>query len=109
MATSKLKLNHDKTEFIHFGSNPQRDMLEACLPIDISGSPLSPPGVWFNSDFPCLNIFLVCFKYYFMQLSGLRCVGQFFTYDLSTLAANTLVSSRLDYCNSLFSLSVQSI
>ena len=48
-STSKLKLNPDKTEFITFGSQRQRDKLKECFPIDILGNPLL--GVWFNSDF----------------------------------------------------------
>ena len=57
MLTNKLKLNHDKIEFIIFGSKRQRDKLKACFPIDILGSPLCPVdsvknlGMWFHSDF----------------------------------------------------------
>ena len=57
MSTSKLRLNTDKTEFIIFDSERQRDKLKACFPIDILGSPLCPVdsvknlGVWIDSDF----------------------------------------------------------
>ena len=62
MSASKLKLNPDKTEFILFGSKKQRERLNACFPIDILGNPLHPTesvrnlGVWFDSDFPSLNM-----------------------------------------------------
>ena len=54
MFASKIKLNPHKTEFILFGSKKQRDMLNACFPIDILGNPLHPTesvrnlGVWFD-------------------------------------------------------------
>ena len=42
MSSSKLKLNPDKTEFIVFGSNHQRDKLSKFLPAQILGNPLTP-------------------------------------------------------------------
>ena len=107
MSTIKLKLNPDKTEFIIFGSK-RRDKLEAYFPIDILGSPLCPVdsvknlGVWFNSDFSLSkHVQNVC-KSYFVKLLDSRHVRQFLTRDVSVLVGNALVSSRLDYCNSLF-------
>ena len=104
MSTCKLKLNPDKTEFIIFGSKRQRDKLKACFPINILGSSLCPVdslknlGVWFDSDFSLSkHVQNVC-KSCFVK----RHVRQFLTHDASVLVANALVSSRLDYCNSLF-------
>ena len=37
-----------------------------------------------------------------MKLSDFRHVRRFLTHDVSVLVANALVSSQLDYCNSLF-------
>ena len=77
MSTSKHKLNPDKTEFIIFGSKRQRDKLKACFPIVQACS-------------ECLQkLFLIN-------------VRRFLTHDVSVLVANALVSSWLDYCNSLF-------
>ena len=108
MSTSKLNLNPGKTEFIMFGSNIQRDKLKTCFPINILGSPLSPVdsvrnlGVWFDSDFPLSkHVQNVC-KSCFLKLHDFRHVMQFLTHDVSVLVANALVSSQLDYCNSLF-------
>ena len=108
MSTSKLKLNPDKTEFIIFGSKKQRDKLKACFPIDILGRPLCPVdsvinlGVWFDSDFSLSkHIQNVC-KSCFVKLHDFRYVRRFLTHDVFVLVANALVSSRLDYCNSLF-------
>ena len=108
MSTSKLKLNPDKTEFIIFGSKRQRDKLNTCFPVDILGSPLCPVdsvknlGVWFDSDFSLSkHVQNVC-KGCFVQLHDFRHVRQFLTHDASVVVANALVSSQLDYCNSLF-------
>ena len=109
MSASKLKLNPDKTEFILFGSKKQRERLNACFPINILGNPLHPTesfrnlGVWFDSDFSfSKHIQNVC-KGCFIQLRDFRnYIRQFLTQDAAVLVANAVVSSRLDYCNSLF-------
>ena len=38
----------------------------------------------------------------FLQMHDLRRIRQHLTPEVAVLAANVLVSSRLDYCNSLF-------
>ena len=103
MSTSKLKLNP-----IIFGSKRQRDKLKACFPIDILGNSLCPVDsvknldVWFNSDFSLSkHVQNVC-KSCFVKLRDFRHVRWFLTHDVSVLVANALVSSHLDYCNSLF-------
>ena len=75
--------------------------MKACFPIDILGSPLCPVdsvknlGVWFDSDFSLSkHVQNVC-KSCFVTLRDFR-------HDVSVLVANALVSSRLDYCNSIF-------
>ena len=84
-----------------------RDKLKVCFPINILGSPLCPAdsvknlGVWFDSDFSLSkHVQNVC-KSCFVKLHDFRHVRRFLTY-VSVLVANALVSSRLDYCNSLF-------
>ena len=108
MSTSKLKQNSDQTEFVAFGSKRQRDKLKAYFPTTILGSRLYPAEavkdleVWFDSDFSlCKHVQNVC-KSCFVQLRDFRHVGRFLTHDASVLMANALVSSQLDYCNSLF-------
>ena len=86
----------------------KRERLNACFPIDILGNPLHPTesvrnlGVWFNSDFSfSKHVQNVC-KGCFIQLRDFRNIRQFLTHDASVSVANGFVSSRLDYCNSLF-------
>ena len=108
MSTSKLNLNADKTKFIELGSKRQRDKLKVGFPIAILGSPLCPAesvnilGMWFNSDFSLSkHVQNVC-KSCFVQLFDFRHIRWFLTHDASAFVANALVSSWLDYCNSLF-------
>ena len=58
--------------------------------------------MWFDSDFSLSkHVQNVC-KSCFVKLRDFRHVTRFLTHDVSVLVANALVSSRLDYCNSLF-------
>ena len=108
LSTSKLKLNPDKTKFIIFGSKRQRDKLKECFPMEILGNSLCPAdsvkdlGVWFDSDFSLSKHVQNVGKCSFVKLHDFRNVRQFRTHDASVLVANALVSSQLDYCNSLF-------
>ena len=54
-----------------------------------------------NKDGYDCNDYMDC-KACFIQMCDLRQVRQYLTNDASVLAANALVSIRLDYCNSLF-------
>ena len=108
MSASKLKLNPDKTEFILFSCKKQRERLNVCFPIDILGNPLHPTksvknlGVWFDSDFSFSKHVQNFCKSCFVRLRDFRNIRQFLTHDAAVSVANAFVSSRLDYCNSLF-------
>ena len=116
MSTSKLKPNAAKTDFNVFGSKRKSVKLKAYFPNTIWSSLVCPVesvknlGVWFDSDFSLPKHFQNVCKSFFVQLHDFRHVRLFLSYDASVLAANALVSSRLDYCNSLFrSLPLSSI
>ena len=104
-----VHLSHrNASEFILFGSKKQRERFSACFPIDILGNPLHPTesvrnlGVWFDSDFSfSKHVQKVC-NGCFCQLRDFRNIRQFLTQDAAVSVANAFVSSRLDYCNSLF-------
>ena len=58
--------------------------------------------MWFDSDFSfSKHVQNVC-KGCFSQLRDFRNISQFLTQDAAVSVANAFVSSRLDYCNSLF-------
>ena len=102
------QFNPEKTESAIFGSKRQRDKFKACFPIDILGSPLCPVdsvknlGVWFDSDFSLSKHVQNFCKSCFVKQCDVRHVRRFLTHDVSVLVANALISSWLDYCNSLF-------
>ena len=109
MAQNRLKLNPDKTEFILFSNPSKRSWLSTFFPVDLLGSQCSPTqkvrnlGVIFDSEFSLSkqisNITRSCY-YNIRDLSRIR---KFVSRSVATTLANALVSSRLDYCNSLFS------
>ena len=107
-SVNKLKLNPDKTEFILFGSKNVRTKLGKFFPVNILGTLLSPAeairnlGVWFDSDFSfSCHVRNIC-KACFVHIRDLRRLRGYLTREAALLAANALVGSRLDYCNSLF-------
>ena len=105
MSLSKLKLNPKKTEFIIFGSKAQRQKISFHFPVSILGSLLHPVrnlGVWFDADFSFSEDIKRTCKACFLQMRNLRRIRKYLTSEVAVLAANALVSSRLDYCNSLF-------
>ena len=108
MSSSMLKLNPDKTEFIIFGSHAQLKKLDPYLPVKIFGNFMHPAvvvknlGVWFDANFSFANHVRNICKTCFIQIRDLRRVRKHLTDEAAILASNALVSSRLDYCNSLF-------
>ena len=96
-----------KTEFFVFGSKAQRQ-ISSHFPVSILGSLLHPVdsvrnlGVWFDADFSFTEHVKMTCKACFLQMLDLRRIRQYLTPEVAALAANALVSSRLDYCNSLF-------
>ena len=108
MTSNKLKLNPDKTEFVLLGTKSQREKLASCFPVDILGSTIAPSdkarnlGVIFDSDFSFSgHVASVC-KSCFVGLRDLRRIRRHLTRNTAVTVANALVSSKLDYCNSLF-------
>ena len=108
MFTNKLKLNPDKTEFILIGSKDNCKQLLPHFPINILGNQVSPEqsvkNIWvvFDSNFifsDHVSQVIKSTKVYARDLYRIRLLLDLKT---SVFLANALVSSRLDYCNSLF-------
>ena len=97
-----------KTEFVVFGSKAQHQKISSHFPVSILGSLLHPVdsvrnlGVWFDADFSFSEHIKRTCKACFLQMRDLRRIRKYLTSEVAVLAANALVSSRLDYCNSLF-------
>ena len=107
MFTNKLKLNPDKTEFILIGSKNNRKQLLPHFPIDILGNQVSPAQsvknlrVLFDSNFTFSDHVLQAIKSTRVNARDLYSIHPLLDLETSVLLANALVSSRLDYCNSL--------
>ena len=108
MSLSELKLNPEKNEFIVFGSKAQHQKISSHFPVSILVSLLHPVdsvrnvGVWFDAEFSLSEHVKRTCKACFLQMLDLRRIRQYLTPEVAVLAANGLVSSRLDHCNSLF-------
>ena len=108
MFTNKLKLNPDKTEFILIGSKNNRKQLLPHFPINILGNQVSPAqsvknlGVVFDSNFTFSDHVSQVIKSTRVHARDLYRIRPLLDLNTSVLLANALVSSRLDYCSSLF-------
>ena len=58
--------------------------------------------MWFDADFSFSEPIKRTCKACFLKMRDLRRIRKYLTPEVAVLAANALVSSRLDYCNSLF-------
>ena len=92
-------------EFIIFGSHAQLKKLDSHLPVRIFGKLMHPSvvknlGVQFDAKFSFADHVPNIYKTCFIQMRELRQVRQYLTDAI--LTSDALVSSRLDYCNSLF-------
>ena len=108
MFANKLKLNPDKTEFILIGSKNNRKQLLPYLPINILGNQVSSAQsvrnlkVVFDSNFSFSHHVSQVIKSTRVHARDLYRIHSLLDLNTSVLLANALVSSRLDYCNSLF-------
>ena len=104
MSANKLKLNPEKTEFILIGSKNNRKQLLTHLLINIFGNQVSPAqtvrnlGVVFSFSDHVSQVI----KSTRVHARDLYRIRPLLDLNTSVLLANALVSSRLDYCNSLF-------
>ena len=108
MFANKLKLNPTKTEFILIGSKNNHKQLLPHFPINILGNQASPPqsvrnlGVVFNCHFSFSDHVSQVIKSTRVHARDLYTIRPLLDLNTSVLLANALVSSKSDYCNSLF-------
>ena len=103
----KLKLNPEKNEFFIIGQKAIRESLAPNFPVSLLQNNISPSmevknlGVIFDSDNSFDNhVAKVCQACYY-HLRDLQRICKFLSVETPILLANAMVSSRLDYCNSL--------
>ena len=107
MKSSKLKLNSDKTEFIVVGARRQRHRLSDRFPVGLLDGDICPSdsvrnlGVVFDGDFSFReHVSNIC-KSCFYHIRDLRPIRRHIPLSTAKTISNALISSRLDYCNSL--------
>ena len=107
LTLNRLTVNPAKTEFLLIGTKQQRSKITNCS-ISFLGIPITPSiharnlGVEFDSDLSfSQHISNVCRSSYY-QIRQFRQLRSSLDTNSAKLLANALVSSKLDYCNSLF-------
>ena len=107
MTTNKLKLNPNKTEFLLIGHERQRLKYLSMFPVTLLGSETHPSktvrnlGIVFDEKFNFrTHINNVC-KLFYCHIRDLRRIRKHLNLDQAKCLASALVSSRLDYYNSL--------
>ena len=91
-----------------FGSKSQCEKLNHSFPVNIHSNLVSQVdavrnlGVWFDSDFSFSSHIMKVCKACFAHVRDLKRLRGHLTREAALMAANALVGSRLDYCNSLF-------
>jgi len=107
MTNNKLRLNANKTVFIIIGTSRQRRKLTCFFPTNILSHSITPSDtvrnlrVTFDSDFNFgkhIPLTCHCCFYHIRDLRRIRC---YISLSVTKTIATALVTSRLDYCNSL--------
>ena len=107
MHYTKLKLNPDKTEFLLVGSKLQRDKVKDLFPINLLGNDTTPSslvknlGVVFDADHSFVKHISSIYGSCYYHMRDLHRIRRYLTRDAAVSLANALVSSRIDYFNSL--------
>ena len=108
MTGSKLKLNPSKTELLLIGTKLQREQFLNNFPCLLQGQDTNPStlaknlGVLFDSSLNFRKHISQTCRVCFYHIRDLRRVRKSLSLDLAKQIAVALVSSKLDYCNSLF-------
>lgn len=107
LINNKLTVNPSKTEFLLIGTRQQCNKVSNPS-IDFQGSSLVPTdsarnlGVIIDSNLTFQKqISKVC-QISFFQIRQLRAIRPYLDMNTAVMLANALVSSRLDFCNSLY-------
>lgn len=106
MSSNLLKLNSDKTEVMIF-SPKHKSKLTADLSVHIGGIDISPTtsvrnlGVILDTTLSMENQVKAVCKSAYAQLRSIGHIRRCLTMDASKKVVNSLVTTRLDYCNSL--------
>ena len=109
MNLNKLLLNPSKTEFLLIGTKQQRLKLSVLTNLPLSNDiiPVSTSarnlGIIFDSDMSFSDQFNSVSKSCHFHVRDIRRIRHVLPLSTATVVGNSLVSSKPDYCNSLYS------
>ena len=104
-----LKLNPEKTEFLVIGPKRRREECKNSWPLHILDTKIEPVevarnlGVLFDADLSFKKHISIVIKNCFFYVRDFKRIRRCLTLSASKTLATSLIGSRLDYCNSLFS------
>ena len=107
MAQSKLKLNPSKTEFLLIGSKSQREKFINLFPLAVLDNEMNPAdsarnlGVFFDSGLNFRQHISQVSSSCFYHIRDLKRIRKSLPLALAKQITVALVTSKLDYCNSL--------
>ena len=108
MNSNKLLLNPSKTEFLLIGTKQQRLKFSQLTTLSLGNDiiPVSSSarnlGFIFDSDMSFTDQINSLFKSCHFHIRDIRRIRHLLPLSAATALANSLVSSKLDYCNSLY-------
>ena len=109
MFQSKLKLNPSNTEFLLIASKSQREKFNNLFPLAVLDNEMNSAdsvrnlGVFFGSGLNfCQHIFCQVSSSCFYHIRDLKRIRKSLHLALAKQIALALVTSKLDYCNSLY-------
>jgi hypothetical protein len=108
MNHNKLLLNPSKTEFLLIGNKQQRSKFTDLTSISLDDTTISLSlsarnlGFIFDADLSFTKQISSVSKSCFFHIRDIRRIRNLLSRPIATTLANSLVSSKLDYCNSLY-------
>ena len=108
MLKDKLKLNDGKTEFLMIGSKQQLKKLSPCH-VSVRSVDIFPVqkacnlGVWCDSHLSMSTHITKTYGAAFYWLYNIKRMSKFLSKENLIFVIHAFVTSRLDYCNSIFS------
>jgi len=108
MTNNKLGLNANTTDFIIIDTSRQRSKLTHFFPTNILSHSITPSdivrnlGDTFDSDFNFRKHVSMTCRSCFYHIRDLRRIWRYIFLSVAKTIGTALITSRIDYCNSLF-------
>ena len=104
-SSRKLKLNPDKTKFLLIGSKVQREKFSKCFPTRLLAQEVTPSpsarnlGIVFDSALNFRSHISDISRACHYHIRDMRRIRRFLTPSVAKTIANSLIGSKLNYCN----------